>query len=660
MWKKKTLVDTIWASRYSLPEGEGERLSGAMPSSSPCSIRALWILSSQDNVAFSRRFPVVEKRWRLACARENERSESVGYSVQPLLPTDPELVSAFSERKRREGSAQGFGIRLAQSTQGSDSWVDDPITRHIISLSIKREGSEEEFRLWPLVLHTKGSYYIIVLPFVEPQQFKAYEKLCTRSDCGGSVGEEYSLSSLLYNLPCITGAIMVAHIVGDIITGDVVDPDVVISSSPSVGGLLDSLTGSIGISARAKPVAASVAASSTSGASAVGTIAVDASKSTSRPIDKDTLLTFLSSSMPFGTPLDLDFAHASVIKAHGFSSSDLPPAELKQPAWKPYLHKGKQRMLFMIHETINAAMYDRDEIPDSISITGQVNCRADLEGLPDVSLPLSGLKNASMEIVSFHHCVQVSEHSDDKQALMFSPPLGNFVLMHYQALCGPDPPVNGFYQLSMVSEDEGAFLFKLQLMEGYRAPFSMDFCTVSMPFPRRRVLSFDGNPSTGTVSMTEHSLEWKIVTSGRGITGKSIEATFPGTIKFFSRTIQRGPSLPRSVSRNMVEEDTHSDSEQDTTNNTLNIEDNLMEKMNKDLEPVDLEEPFCWQAYNYAKVSFKIIGGTLSGMSIDPKLVSIYPALKAPVELSMQASSGEYILWNTLGKCPSAVSPKVY
>ncbi|CAD5166103.1 unnamed protein product [Musa acuminata subsp. malaccensis] len=631
-----------------------------MPSSSPCSIRALWILSSQDNVAFSRRFPVVEKRWRLACARENERSESVGYSVLPLLPTDPELVSAFSERKRREGSAQGFGIRLAQSTQGSDSWVDDPITRHIISLSIKREGGEEEFMLWPLVLHTKGSYYIIILPFVEPQQFKAYEKLCTRSDCGGSVGEEYSLSSLLYNLPCITGAIMVAHTVGDIITGDVVDPDVVISSSPSVGGLLDSLTGSIGISARAKPVGASVAASSTSGASAVGTIAMDASKSTSRPIDKDALLTFLSSSMPFGTPLDLDFAHVSVIKAHGFSSSDLPPAELKQPAWKPYLHKGKQRMLFMILETINAAMYDRDEIPDSISITGQVNCRADLEGLPDVSLPLSGLKNASMEIVSFHHCVQVSEHGDDKQALMFSPPLGNFVLMRYQALCGPDPPVKGFYQLSMVSEDEGAFLFKLQLMEGYRAPFSMDFCTVSMPFPRRRVLSFDGNPSTGTVSMTEHSLEWKIVTSGRGITGKSIEATFPGTIKFFSRTIQRGPSLPRSVSRNMVEEDTHSDAEQDTANNTLNIEDNLMEKMNKDLESVDLEEPFCWQAYNYAKVSFKIIGGTLSGMSIDPKSVSIYPALKAPVELSMQASSGEYILWNTLGKCPSAVSPKVY
>lgn len=98
-------------------------------------------------------------------------------------------------------------------------------------------------------------------------------------------------------------AFMVAHAVGDIVAGDVQDPEVVVSSSPSMGGLLDSLTGSIGIpsiSARAKPVAAPVAASTTSGASAVGTVTTDAPKSTYRPIDKEALRTFISSSMPFG------------------------------------------------------------------------------------------------------------------------------------------------------------------------------------------------------------------------------------------------------------------------------------------------------------------------------------------------------------------------
>lgn len=34
----------------------------------------------------------------------------------------------------------------------------------------------------------------------------------------------------------------------------------------------------------------------------------------------------------------------------------------------------------------------------------------------------------------------------------------------------------------------------------------------------------------------------------------------------------------------------------------VNVEEFLMEKMSSDLPPVDLEDPFCWQAYSYAKV----------------------------------------------------------
>lgn len=301
-------------------------------------------------------------------------------------------------------------------------------------------------------------------------------------------------------------------------------------------------------------------------------------------------------------------------------------------------------------------MYDRDEIPDSLSVSGQINCRAELERLPDVSFPLTGLSTSKIEALSFHPCAQVPEQNVDKQALMFSPPLGNFVLMRYQATCRLGPPVKGFYQLSMVSEDEGAFLFKLHLMEGYKSPLTMEFCNVTMPFPRRRILSFDGTPSIGTVSNAEHSVEWKIITSGRGLSGKSIEATFPGTVRFAPWQMQRSTSF-RSVFEGITDDD--SDNETENTNNMANTEEFLMEKMSKDLPPVDLEEPFSWLAYNYAKVSFKIIGASLSGISIDPKSVSIYPAVKAPVESSSQVTSGDYILWNTLGKCPSAVTAKV-
>uniref|UniRef100_A0A9I9DN44 MHD domain-containing protein n=1 Tax=Cucumis melo TaxID=3656 RepID=A0A9I9DN44_CUCME len=450
-------------------------------------------------------------------------------------------------------------------------------------------------------------------------------------------------------------AFMVALAIGDVITGDFVEPDVLVSASPSVGGLLDSLTGSIGISgisARGKPVASPSSSANPSSNTMAGALNSDAP----RPLDKDALRSFISSSMPFGTPLDLSYTNIFSIKVNGFSSSDPPPADVKQPAWKPYLYKGKQRVILTIHEIINAAMYDRDEIPDKISVSGQINCRAELEGLPDVSFPLAGSNKARIEGLSFHPCAQVPEHGIDKQAVMFSPPLGNFVLMRYQAVCAAGPPVKGFYQLSMVSEDKGAFLFKLCLMEGYKAPLCMEFCTVTMPFPRRRIVSFDGTPSIGTVSTTEHSVEWKILASGRGLLGKSIEATFPGTIRFAPWQIQRLYSSS-SVTPNVEEVD--SDVEAESASNVVNIEEFLMEKMSKDLPPVELEEPFCWQAYNYAKVSFKILGASLSGISVDPKSVSIYPAVKAPVEFSTQVTSGDYILWNTLDKCPSVASETI-
>lgn len=96
---------------------------------------------------------------------------------------------------------------------------------------------------------------------------------------------------------------MVAHAIGDIISADVAEPEVVVSVSPSVGGLLDSLTGSIGISgisSRAKPIAAPVASSVPSNTAVAGAVAADAPKIGSRLFDKDALRTFISSSMPFG------------------------------------------------------------------------------------------------------------------------------------------------------------------------------------------------------------------------------------------------------------------------------------------------------------------------------------------------------------------------
>ena len=90
---------------------------------------------------------------------------------------------------------------------------------------------------------------------------------------------------------------MVAHVLGDIITSDFQEPEVVVNAGPSVGGLLDSLTGSIGISARPKPVAAPVATSTNSTTASGGS---DSPKIGPKNPEKDALRTFISTAMPFG------------------------------------------------------------------------------------------------------------------------------------------------------------------------------------------------------------------------------------------------------------------------------------------------------------------------------------------------------------------------
>lgn len=105
----------------------------------------------------------------------------------------------------REGSVRGFGIRIKQSSEGSDSWVDDPVTRHIVGLYINKDEEGEKNLLWPLALHIKGPYCILILPFVGPRHVKAYARMCKRSDCGNAVMADENLSSLLLDLPSMTG-----------------------------------------------------------------------------------------------------------------------------------------------------------------------------------------------------------------------------------------------------------------------------------------------------------------------------------------------------------------------------------------------------------------------------------------------------------------------
>jgi AP-5 complex subunit mu-1 len=154
------------------------------------------------------------------------------------------------------------------------------------------------------------------------------------------------------------------------------------------------------------------------------------------------------------------------------------------------------------------------------------------------------------------------------------------------------PPLQGFYQLSMISEDEGAFLIRMRLMVGYKAPLVMEQCALSIPFPQRRIVAVEGTPSVGTLSTTEHSMEWKIIVSGRGLASKSTEVTFPGTVKFARKLTPQGNG------------DAFKDEESDIESNLQNSEYFDVKPGNggTGLQAAEWEEPLCWEAYSYAKV----------------------------------------------------------
>jgi AP-5 complex subunit mu-1 len=108
-------------------------------------------------------------------------------------------------------------------------------------------------------------------------------------------------------------ALAVAQVLGDVVSGEVVEPEMLTVAAPSMGGLLDSIAGGMGmgisgIAARAKPVAVPVAAAA---ATATSAITGSGGKVTLKSADKEALRNFISGAMPFGwyIPLPVIFSN---------------------------------------------------------------------------------------------------------------------------------------------------------------------------------------------------------------------------------------------------------------------------------------------------------------------------------------------------------------
>eukprot|EP00850_Spirogloea_muscicola_P015712 SM000123S25824 [mRNA] locus=s123:30935:34046:- [translate_table: standard] len=333
---------------------------------------------------------------------------------------------------------------------------------------------------------------------------------------------------------------------------------------------------------------------------------------------------------------------------------------------------GRQRLTITVREVVTAALYDREEVADMLAVDGVVQCQADLEGLPDVSLALSPPPGGHLADVTVHACAQPPEPGGGVGCgrdctLSFAPPLGIFDLARYGGGGGVGArriPVQGFYQMQMVAVDQGAFLIKVRLLEGFGALAALDHCSFLLPFPLRRVVGLEGTPSTGTSSFSG-TVRFADSVYGRAKAGGAMAGT-GGEEAANAVRADNSCSSSSSDSEDVEEGDV-------TASGKVGGGQPRAPQVTKP-PAAGWDDSFCWDAYDVARVgtptaqakccyrgyyvSFRLSGQTASGIHVDPRLVSVHPATtRVPVDIAYEVIAGDYIFFSTLGKYPSVANP---
>ncbi|ELR23507.1 adaptor complexes medium subunit family protein [Acanthamoeba castellanii str. Neff] len=291
------------------------------------------------------------------------------------------------------------------------------------------------------------------------------------------------------------------------------------------------------------------------------------------------------------------------------------PSDTSRPAWKPYLYKGKPRLEFMIREEVKASQYDSDTVPDAWQVHGTIFCKADIEGLPEITVTLSlptgaatGKPTARVEDFIVDSRVRATDVTALKK-LTFTPPLGQYPLCTYTVTSLPKLPLRGFYQMKEVdaTRNEVKVLAQLKLDDAVNNDF--EYCEVHVPFPNRgQITSVQASPTAGSVVLDDRkqTLKWDV---GQRFASRNLEVALPASVVF------------DGVSRS-----------------------------------TDIFDPFCTGASCYVQAHFKVIDHTLSGINIDPKSVVVNPSTKVQVVVMRETVGNQYFVWNSLGQGRYAVS----
>eukprot|EP01130_Rhizamoeba_saxonica_P001075 TRINITY_DN1094_c0_g1_i1.p1 TRINITY_DN1094_c0_g1~~TRINITY_DN1094_c0_g1_i1.p1 ORF type:complete len:323 (+),score=68.83 TRINITY_DN1094_c0_g1_i1:439-1407(+) len=303
------------------------------------------------------------------------------------------------------------------------------------------------------------------------------------------------------------------------------------------------------------------------------------------------LYSFIARVIPFGVPTDTNINNIKKVIMRPYPQTE--NIIERQPAWKPHSFKGRQKLEFIITETIVAVQYDSENIENVYQINGEIKCRADLEGFPEITLKLP--TSNPLNIIQTHSAITNPDFNTSKK-LVFSPPLSSFHLLTYSLLSIPDIPIRGYFQMHINESGQAQVLLQLKLNTDI--PNNFQYCRISIPFSRE-IASIVPTHSEGNVKVNEENdgLVWDI---GQRFVGRRREASLPVIVNFIDAEITG--------------------------------------------------DPFIVDSNCCAKIEFRILDYTISGIKLDEKCISVArnsSSFTPKFETSCQTF--EYLIWNSWG-----------
>ncbi len=233
----------------------------------------------------------------------------------------------------------------------------------------------------------------------------------------------------------------------------------------------------------------------------------------------------LALALPLGCPADSFPPRLRAALRADFALAATPPGTTadtttRRPVWKPQLYRGRPRLELHLREELYAALYDRASAPDVARLVGHVIVRAELEGVPQVNMPLSyqPTQMATPCAFAFDTAAALPARAvtrDSQTSLIFVPPLGEWPMCSYitSPLDSRDFPVRAFYQMKEIQQTEIKVLVQLKLNQHLVNNF--EYFDVSLPFAHRSQMitsSMDATPTTGSVTIEKEKrrMLWRI------------------------------------------------------------------------------------------------------------------------------------------------------